>query len=624
MNDRSTLADDPSASADAPSPSPPPPHPHPGPRLDHGAVGNGRVLALISPTSSVDWLCLPRFDSPSVFGRLLDDARGGTFRFLTNGREIAGRMEYIVNTNVLRTVFVDGEHSWELIDFAPRVLQGAGEHAPLELVRIARPLSGSPRITVDFDPRPDYARVTPVLCEGSAAIEVEGGPQSFRLFSNLPLSFITNKQELTLRRSLHFVFTCAAHGTAPSETEVAQRLDDTILGWRRWAKSCALPTFAATAVLRSALCLKLHAYRDTGAIIAAATTSIPEAMGTERTWDYRFCWLRDAAFVVEALRRLSHLAEGEQFIGFLRDIAEAGPLQPLYGIGGERDLTEISLPHLAGFGNNGHVRVGNAAALQQQNDLNGELILCLETLLTDPRVVLDDPQSFFSLVERLVEQAITIAPLPDTGIWEFRNMPRPYTFSRAMCWVAIERGSKVARQLGKRELADRWERIAMQEREEVLRRGYSEKLGYFTQSLDGMYADAANLLLPTIGIIDGRDPRFLSTLDAYDERLVRSGLMLRYRHDDDFGETTSAFTICSFWWAEALALAGRLDEAVAVFQRVAAFANPLGLFSEDIDPATGTLLGNFPQAYTHVGLIHAAITIGELLEARDGRVRAWV
>ncbi len=620
MNDRSTLADDPSASADAPSPSPP----HPGPRLDHGAVGNGRVLALISPTSSVDWLCLPRFDSPSVFGRLLDDARGGTFRFLTNGREIAGRMEYIVNTNVLRTVFVDGEHSWELIDFAPRVLQGAGEHAPLELVRIARPLSGSPRITVDFDPRPDYARVTPVLCEGSAAIEVEGGPQTFRLFSNLPLSFITNKQELTLRRSLHFVFTCATHGTAPSETEVAQRLDDTILGWRRWAKSCALPTFAATAVLRSALCLKLHAYRDTGAIIAAATTSIPEAMGTERTWDYRFCWLRDAAFVVEALRRLSHLAEGEQFIGFLRDIAEAGPLQPLYGIGGERDLTEISLPHLAGFGNNGHVRVGNAAALQQQNDLNGELILCLETLLTDPRVVLDDPQSFFSLVERLVEQAITIAPLPDTGIWEFRNMPRPYTFSRAMCWVAIERGSKVARQLGKRELADRWERIAMQEREEVLRRGYSEKLGYFTQSLDGMYADAANLLLPTIGIIDGRDPRFLSTLDAYDERLVRSGLMLRYRHDDDFGETTSAFTICSFWWAEALALAGRLDEAVAVFQRVAAFANPLGLFSEDIDPATGTLLGNFPQAYTHVGLIHAAITIGELLEARDGRVRAWV
>ena len=594
-----------------------------GPRLDHGAIGNGRILALISPTSSVDWLCLPRFDSPSVFGRLLDAERGGCFRFLTNGREIEGRMEYLANTNVLRTVFTDGEHAWELIDFAPRVLQGTGEHAPLELVRVARPIAGSPRITVDFDPRPDYARGTPTLSEGHEAIEIEGGPQSLRLFSNLPLSFILNKQELTLRKPLHFVLTCGTRA-APGETEITQTLEDTVIGWRRWAKTCALPTFAAHAVLRSALCLKLHAYRDTGAIIAAATTSIPEAMGTERTWDYRYCWLRDAAFVVEALRRLSHLAEGEQFIGFLRDVAEAGPLQPLYGIGGERELTEVSLPHLAGFGGNGHVRIGNAAALQQQNDLNGELILCLETLLTDPRVVIDDPQSYFPLVERLVEQAIAIAPQPDTGIWEFRSMLRPYTFSRAMCWVAIERGSKVARLLGKPALADRWQRIALEERDEVLRRGYSEKLGYFTQSLDGLYPDASNLLLPTIGILDGRDPRFLSTLDAYDSRLVRSGLMLRYRNDDDFGETTSAFTICSFWWAEALALAGRLDEAVAVFQRVASFANPLGLFSEDIDPATGTLLGNFPQAYTHVGLIHAAITIGELLEARDGRVRAWV
>jgi GH15 family glucan-1,4-alpha-glucosidase len=594
------------------------------PRLDHGVIGNGRILALVSPTSAVEWLCLPRFDSPSIFGRLLDAERGGCFRFLTGGREITGTMEYLTNTNVLRTVFVDGDSSWELLDFAPRVLCGADANAPLELVRVARPLSGSPRIAVDFDPRPDYARVTPVLSEGHEALEIEGGPRGLRLYSNLPLSFITNRHELTLRRPLHFVLTCGARPMAPRETEVAQLLEDTILGWRRWAKTCALPSFAAGAVLRSALCLKLHAYRDTGAIIAAATTSIPEAMGTERTWDYRYCWLRDAAFVIEALRRLSHLAEGEQFIGFLRDVAEAGPLQPLYGIGGERELTEIALPHLAGFGNNGHVRVGNAAALQQQNDLNGELILCLETLLTDPRLVLDDPQSYFPLVERLVEQAITIAPLPDTGIWEFRTRLRPYTFSRAMCWVAIERGSKVARLLGRTALADRWERIAAVEREEVLRRGFNERLGFFTQALDGLHPDASNLLLPTIGIIDGRDPRFLSTLEAYDERLVRRGLMLRYRNEDDFGETTSAFTICSFWWAEALALAGRLDEAVAVFQHVASFANPLGLFSEDIEPATGTLLGNFPQAYTHVGLIHAAITIGELSEARDGRVRAWV
>jgi GH15 family glucan-1,4-alpha-glucosidase len=586
-------------------------------------IGNGRVLALVAPTSAIEWLCLPRFDSPSVFARLLDAERGGCFRFLTGGRELEGQMEYLANTNVLRTVFTDGDSSWELIDFAPRVLHGLGVDAPIELVRLVRPLSGAPRILVDFDPRPDYARVTPSLTQGHDAIEIEGGPRGLRLFSNLPLSFITSRHEITLRRPLYFVLSCGGRAAAPHESELARTLADTVAGWRHWAKTCALPTFAAGHVLRSALCLKLHAYLDTGAIIAAATTSIPEAMGTERTWDYRYCWLRDSAFVVEALRRLSQVAEGEQFIGFLRDVAEAGPLQPLYGIGGERSLPESMLPHLAGFGGNGHVRIGNAAALQQQNDLNGELILCLETLLTDPRVVLADPQSYFPLVERLVEQAIQIAPLPDTGIWEFRSMLRPYTFSRAMCWVAIERGAKVARLLGHRALAERWERIAIVEREEVLRRGFNERLRFFTQALDGEHPDASNLLLPTLGLLDGRDPRFLATLDAYEKSLVRGGLMLRYQNEDDFGDTTSAFTICSFWWAEALALAGRLDEAVQVFERIAALANPLGLFSEDVDPATGALLGNFPQAYTHVGLIHAAITIGELLEARDGRVRAW-
>jgi GH15 family glucan-1,4-alpha-glucosidase len=594
------------------------------PPLDHGVIGNGRVLALVSPTSAIEWLCLPRFDSPSVFARLLDADRGGCFRFLTGGRELQGEMAYLTNTNILRTVFRDGDTAWELIDFVPRVRAGAGVHAPLELVRLVRPLAGAPRILVDFDPRPDYARVTPVLTVGHDAIEIEGGPRGLCLFSNLPLSFITGRHEITLRRPLYFLLSCGGRAATPHESEIAQALADTIASWRHWAKTCALPTFAAREVLRSALCLKLHAYLDTGAIIAAATTSIPEAMGTERTWDYRYCWLRDSAFVVEALRRLGHLAEGEHFIGYLRDVAEAGPLQPLYGIGGERSLPEHVLPHLAGFGGNGHVRIGNAAALQQQNDLNGELILCLETLLTDPRVVIADPQSYFPLIERLVEQAIAIAPHSDTGIWEFRTMLRPYTFSRAMCWVAIERGAKVARLLGHDALAERWERIAFSERDEVLRRGFNEELGFFTQALDGQHPDASNLLLPTLGLLDGRDPRFLSTLDAYEQRLVRAGLMLRYVNEDDFGDTTSAFTICSFWWAEALALAGRLDEAVRVFERIAALANPLGLFSEDVDPTTGALLGNFPQAYTHVGLIHAAITIGELLDARDGRVRAWV
>jgi GH15 family glucan-1,4-alpha-glucosidase len=593
-------------------------------RLDHGAIGNGRVLALVAPTSAIEWLCLPRFDSPSMFGSILDRERGGHFGFLAGGKPIAGRAQYLLNTNVMRIEFASGDARWEVIDFAPRVPQGGGRFdTPHEIVRIVRPLAGTPRISIDFKPRPNYGRSEGKLLATQHGVAVLDADAPMHLFSNVPGDHIVNPTEIAVRHPLYFVLSYG-HRTSPTEADVNYLLDETVRGWRQWAKSCSLPSFAPASVLRSALCLKLHAYAPTGAIIAAATTSIPEAIGTPRTWDYRYCWLRDAAFVVEALRRLSHLNEGEKFISFLRDVAEAGPLQPLYGIAGERELPEHVLEHLAGFANTGPVRVGNAAAAQQQNDLNGEVILCLQTVLADPRLVLDQPQTFFPLVQRLVEEAIVLAPLADTGIWEFRELPRHYTFSRAMCWAAIDRGAMIATRFGERELAARWMAIAKEEREVVLTRGFNERAGCFTQSLDGEAGDSANLLFPSIGIVDAKDPRFLATLDNYEQRMTRGGLLQRYTNLDDFGPTTSAFTMCSFWWAEALALAGRLEQAVEVFDRVLAHANPLGLFSEDIDPTDGRLLGNFPQAYTHVGLIHAAMTIGVLLDSRDGRVRAWV
>jgi GH15 family glucan-1,4-alpha-glucosidase len=593
------------------------------PPLDHGVIGNGRVLALVSPTSAIEWLCLPRFDSPSVFGRILDAKRGGTFRILSRDREIRGALRYLPNTNVLSTRFDDGDCAWEVIDFAPRIPDGLTVRVPIEIVRILRPIRGEPRIRVDFDPRPDYARVTPELRPTTGGIEVVGGSVPMHLTTTIPVPYVLAKREIALTDTA--VFIVSYGNERRGEAVVAHalhELDLTAAGWRAWAKTCALPNFGASAVLRSALCLKLHAYHDTGAIIAATTTSVPEAMGTQRTWDYRYCWLRDAAFTVEALRRLGHLSEGEQFLHFLRDVAESGPLQPLYAIDGERALTEEILPHLAGFGGSGPVRIGNAASVQRQNDLMGELVLCLETLLSDPRID-EEGARFAAMLERLVEEAVAAAPTRDTGIWEFRTTLKHYTFSRAMCAVAIQRGATLARRIGRIDLADRWEPIGVRERDEVLRRGYNAERGFFTQTLDGQDADASLLLLPTLGLIDARDPRFLSTIDAYDVQLVDRGLMLRYRNDDDFGQTTSAFAICSFWWAEALALAGRLEQAMRVFERVVAHANQVGLFSEDIEPNTGALLGNFPQAYTHVGLIHAAMTISELLEARDGRARAW-
>jgi GH15 family glucan-1,4-alpha-glucosidase len=602
-----------------PSPAPKPPSSS----LPHGAIGNGRVLALVRPTSAIEWLCLPRFDSPSLFARLLDPDKGGTFRVLSGDREIEGALAYLPNTNVLSTRFEDGGCAWEVVDFAPRIPEGLDVRVPLEVVRVVRPLRGHPRLTVDFDPRPDYARAPRDLRESTAGVEVVGGAAPMFLWSNLPSPYVIARREFTLTRPLYFVLSYGERRPLPDVPSVQRDLDVTIAGWRAWTRSCALPRFAPEAVLRSALCLKLHAYHDTGAIIAATTTSIPEALGTERSWDYRYCWLRDAAFVVEALRRIGQVNEGEQFLRFLLDVAESGPLQPLYGIDGARDLPEQILGHLSGYRGESVVRVGNAASVQKQNDLMGEIVLCLETMLTDPRIVVDDVTPFVPLLEQLVADAIDAAPTKDTSIWEFRSIFDFYTLSRAMCWVAIQRGAVLARRLGRPDLAETWQPIADREKEVVLARGYSAAQGMFTQTLDGEHADASMLLLPMIGLVDGRDPRFASTVDALQRELVSGGLMRRYKNDDDFGQTTSAFTICSFWWAEALAVMGRLDEAVATFERVAAYANEVGLFSEDVDPRTGELLGNFPQAYTHVGLIHAATTIGELLEARDGKVRPW-
>lgn len=593
------------------------------PKLDHGAIGNGRVLALVSPSSAIEWLCLPRFDSPSVFGRLLDSEKGGTFRFLVANQEIQGNLTYIQSTNVLVTRFEYEDCIWELIDFAPRIPQGLTVIAPIKIARLLRPIKGHPRLRVDFDPRPDYARAKAELVQSTYGIEVFGCDLPVRLVTNVPIPYVLNKREFILNQPTFFVLSYGYREELPTLASTQHELELTIAGWRAWAKSCALPAFAETEVLRSALCLKLHVYHDTGAIIAAATTSIPEAMGTPRTWDYRYCWLRDAVFVVEALRRLGHLDEGEKFISFLRDVAEAGPLQPVYGIDGERNLNEELLPHLSGFGGNGYVRIGNAAYLQKQNDLMGELVLCLETLLNDPRIVHEDIEGFFPIIERLVEDAITVAPTHDTGIWEFRSLLRPYTFSRAMCWAAMDRGAILARLLGRESLAERWEKNAASERQIILEKSYNSELGFFAQILGGEFPDSANLLLPTLGIVDARDPRFVSTVEAYERLLVDHNLMLRYCNLDDFGVTTSAFTICSFWWAEALALTGKLTQAVNLFQRLITYSNKVGLFSEDIEPINSTLLGNFPQAYTHVGLINAATTIGQLLEASNGKIRAW-
>jgi len=589
--------------------------------LHHGAIGNGRVIALVGPDTSIDWLCLPRFDSPSVFARLLDQQRGGKWSFEPiNGWKASS--SYIRNTNVLRTEIETEDGCLEILDFAPRVMQGLKVDAPIEICRLLRPLSGSPRVKVCFDPRPDYARAHVEVTASGQGVEVVGGPTRLYLWTNIPAPYVQDGTAIRIDRPTFFALSSGKPPGITSAPDAEAALEQTIRGWRTWAKTTHLPSFAREAVLRSALCLKLHAFTDTGAIIAAATTSLPEAIGSGRTWDYRFCWLRDSAFVVEALRRLSHLAEGEAFVRFLRNVADEGPLQPMYSITGQRDLHEEFLPHLSGYDGEGMVRIGNAAYVQRQHDVDGEMVLCLETILTDPRVVWEDP-TLAPLLVALVEEAMVSFDVEDTGLWEYRTAPRHYTFSKAMCWAAASRGAELATFLGMPDKARAWSAWAAEKQPIILDRAFNTALGYFTQAFDGEFPDASNLLLPSLGLIDPMDPRFKSTVRAYEKELAPDGLMLRYKHVDDFGHTTSAFSICSFWWVEALAMMGEVDEAVALFHRLETYANPLGLYSEDIQPKTGELLGNFPQAYTHVGLIHAAITIGEILDARHRSFRAW-
>ncbi|MFT4539603.1 MAG: GH15 family glucan-1,4-alpha-glucosidase [Planctomycetota bacterium] len=591
--------------------------------LEHGVIGNGCLIALVHPDTGFDWLCMPRFDSPSIFGRILDEDRGGTWRFTSNGKPVKGKTSYVRNTNVLFTRFDDGENAWELFDFMPRVPDGLRCKTPLQVIRLLRPVRGAPRLAVDFDPRPNYGLVKPRIIPGQHCISFESELHSYKLFSNIPAPYVINGQPFTLDRERYFVLTCGSDPAPQHLDEVHRELDLTIAGWRQWVQQSSTPQFADDLVLRSALCLKLHSYSETGAIIAAATTSIPEAIGEPRTWDYRYCWLRDSVFTVEALRRLAHFQEGRNFMQFVMDVAESGPLQPLYGIGGERDLPEIELEHLAGYKGTKPVRVGNEAASQLQTDLMGEVILCLRTMLIDERTDFATPQTWFPLIQRLVKESIESFDTPDLGIWEYREGPMLHTFSRAMCWAAVHHGAALATHFGHDDIAKDWQSIADGMRERVLTEGYNDELGMFTQTLNGTQADAAILLLPSIGLVEATDPRFLSTLDNYKEILVRGNGVMRYVHEDDFGSPSSTFTICSFWWVEALALAGRLEEAIEMFHKVSSQSNPLGLFSEDVDVKTGELLGNFPQAYTHVGLINAAMTIGTVLQARNGRFHGW-
>lgn len=585
--------------------------------LDLAIIGNCQYSALVNTSGSVVWACFPRFDSPSVFGALLDHTRGGDWTICGAGEGWQTESSYLENTCILSTRWRLPSHGdeFEVIDFAPRFYQNDRYYRPTLLVRIVRPVAGRPRIKVTCQPVFDYGLRQPRVTRGSNHITYEDTQTSdrLRLTTNASVTNVTEAIPFELTRDLYF----GLAWDEPFEDSfhvLEEFLDRTNNYWRGWCKNTRVPVNYQDAVLRASMTLKLHTFQDTGAVIAATTTSIPEADGTGRTWDYRYCWVRDAAFVVRSQLRMGHSEDAERFCEYLRNLLSPGgdgngTLQPVYRIDGRRDLSERILDHLEGYRGNGPVRVGNEAYTHEQHDVYGEVVLALAPLFYDARLLGSELAPVYEAVERLVGTAVETFSRPDAGIWEYRGRTAHHVFSKFMAWVAVDRACKIAARTGHNEQAEAWRKEADGMKKEVLAKGYSEAAGSFTGVYGDSHLDASLLLMPILGFLPMDDPRIISTIGAMHRELVEGGYVFRYRNEDGLGQQKSAFTICSAWMVESLWLAGRKEEAIAMFERLLAARNRFGLLSEDIDPDTGQLWGNFPQTYSMLGLINCAVRL---------------
>jgi GH15 family glucan-1,4-alpha-glucosidase len=577
------------------------------PRLEHlGLIGNGQYAAQVAADGDVVWCCLPRFDSQPILAGLLDEARGGRFQ-VGPATGDAGRQSYLPNTNVLVTEFEDAQGAFRVLDFAPRFEQHQRAFHPTQLFRILEPTRGTPRVRVRCEPVLGWSGQRGERVLGSNHVRFEGHASQLRLTSDVPLSYLEG-QPFALTGRRHLVLTWGAPIEEPLAPLADRFLSETVRWWRRWVKGCDIPAAYQPQVIRSALALKLHCFEDTGAIVAATTTSLPEAPGSGRTWDYRYCWLRDAFFVLGALRRLGCFEERERFTQWLFDVAGGSTdleLAPLYRIDGRSDLEEVVQEGWRGYEGNGPVRTGNGASTHRQHDVYGETALSLVPVFVDERFRDERSDAALDLVVRLARKAVRVAGTPDAGIWEYRRQWTPQTFSTLMSWAAADRVAAVLE--GQRpgagaELRSEAERL----HGEILKRCWSPRLDSFVASYDGEDLDASLLQLVPLRFLPQGDPRLASTVRAITRTLGRGDWVDRYAHDDGLGVPQVAFVLCTFWLVQALAGLGQLDEARRRLEATFSALSPLGLLSEDFDPVGRRLWGNFPQAYSHVGLIHAA------------------
>ena len=580
--------------------------------LNFGIIGNCKSSALINEDSSIDWSCLPEFDSPSVFCKILDEKIGGSFKIDCDS-SYSINQKYMEKTCILITTFQNSKNEFEVIDFMPRYQKENGiYYSPPQIIRVLKLIKGKPKFRVLYDPKLSFSLgKTNNYVKENFIVSVlnEDRYETLYLYTDLNKNIILNSSEITLKEDHFMTISYNEKINIPNIESTLLELEKTKVYWTNWCYKTPLFENYNDEILRSAMTLKLLTYEKTGAVLAAATTSIPETIGEVRNWDYRFCWIRDASMVIKVIAKLGHIRIVKKFIEYIIDLipTKEQKLQIMYGIKGEKLLTEKTLDHLSGYKNSKPVRVGNAAFSQKQNDIYGILMDAIHYKIEKFTDENDKHEELWSIVKSIVWVVNNNWKLPDKGIWEFRNEDQHFTFSKLLCWVAIDRAIKISEIIQDGKSAKKWTPLRDEIKNDIMKNAWNEKKKAFTQSYNSEHLDASVLLMEPYGFIDARNKKYISTVNAIGKELSHEGLLFRYKNVDDFGTPSSSFTVCTFWYIDSLYKIGKEKKSKKLFDKLLSYSNHLGLFSEDIDFKSKRLLGNFPQAYSHLALIDTAL-----------------
>ena len=586
-------------------------------KYNFGIIGNCSYLALIDTRADVKWMCLPRFDSSFLFGSLLDEVNGGHFSICPSTEGYHAKQYYVSNTNVLCTEFTAADGAFVVKDCAPRMLVYERQFRPLMLVRKIELIRGEPSIRITCQPRGDYGNIIPEPVLASNHIRYLNLEQQVRLTTDIPLSYIVKCQPFILDRDRYLVLAYGEPLEAPLRETAEEFLRKTISYWQQWIKSSYMPDIYQEEVIRSILVLKLHQYEDTGGIIASGSTSLPEFHDSTRNWDYRFCWFRDAYYTLRAFNQVGHFDELEKYFDFINNILRNAEdsLQPIYSVTGEMKLPEKSL-ELNGYLGNKPVRIGNKAYTQIQNDVYGQVLVSLLPLYTDRRLIFSVQRSYHQIVPWLLKQIERTLCEPDSGLWEFRNEKRLHTYTLLFHWAGAKAACRIASKYDDQDLMFKAQQLALAA-DKLIGQAYDSERKLYCQAIGTCNLDASALAMITMDYLDHDSEKARNHVHGLARELEADhGLFYRYKHDDGFGRPESTFLICAFWYVEALACLGELEEAVKKLDNLLKFSNHLGIFSEDVS-VDGSQWGNFPQTYSHVGLINAVARISRKMDKAD-------